>query len=146
MTGQVTTSALVELFGVSKQTISELGKRGIIEKGTKRGTWLLLPSVSGYVKHLREEATARGGEAAEDDRTKLGEAQADLAATTAAKMRGELVEAAAVEKLWITKMKAFRARIHGIPQRVQYLSARQSVVLQQELRAALDELFDDKAA
>jgi hypothetical protein len=40
-------------------------------------------------------------------------------------------------------MKAFRARILGIPQRVQYLSARQTVVLMQELRAALDELADE---
>lgn len=40
-------------------------------------------------------------------------------------------------------LRAFRNRILGIPQRVQYLSPRQTVVLQQELRAALDELADE---
>ncbi len=105
--------------------------------GSKRGRWQRDASISRYVRHLREEAAARGGEAAQTAREKLGEAQAELVKTKAAKMRGELVEAAAVEKLWVTKMKAFRARLLGIPQRVQHLSARQTVVSQQEHRTAL---------
>jgi hypothetical protein len=61
-------------------------------------------------------------------------------------MRGEPVEASEVEALWRSKLKVFRNRITNIPGRVQYLSARQTIVLQQELRAALDELADDKGA
>lgn len=53
------------------------------------------------------------------------------------------MEADAVEKLWTSRLQAFRNRILGVLQRVQYLSARQTVVLQQELRAALDELADE---
>jgi hypothetical protein len=33
-----------------------LAKREIIVKGMKRGSWLLQPSVAGYVRHLREQA------------------------------------------------------------------------------------------
>jgi hypothetical protein len=58
---KLSTAELAHLFGTTPKTIARLGKRGIIEKGEKRGTWLLQPSVSGYVKHLREEAA---GEAA----------------------------------------------------------------------------------
>jgi phage terminase Nu1 subunit (DNA packaging protein) len=70
-------------------------------------------------------------------------AQAALAEAKAAQLRSELVETDAVEKLWTSKLRAFRNRILGIPGRAQYLSARQTVVLQQELRAALDELADE---
>jgi phage terminase Nu1 subunit (DNA packaging protein) len=90
------------------------------------------------------EAAARGGEEAAQPR--LGQAQAALAEAKAAQLRSELVETDAVEKLWTSKLRTFRNRILSIPGRVQYLSARQTVVLQQELRAALDELADDKGA
>jgi hypothetical protein len=60
----VTTGELCRSLGVSRETLSKFAKRGVIEKGSKRGTWMLQPSVSGYVRHLREEAAARGGQAA----------------------------------------------------------------------------------
>ena len=88
---------------------------------------------------MRKTSAGRGGEAAEE----IGQAQAALAGAKVAQLRSELVEADAVEKLWTSRLQAFRNRILGVPQRVQYLSARQTVVLQQELRAALDELADE---
>jgi terminase small subunit / prophage DNA-packing protein len=92
----------------------------------------------------RKRELARGGQAAEV-RAKLREAQVDLANTRAAKMRGELIDASDVEKLWSSKLRALRNRILGIPHKVQYLSARQTMVLTQELRDALNELADDAA-
>ena len=89
------------------------------------------------------EAAVRGGEEAAQANARLGQAQAALAEAKAAQLRSELVEADAVEKLWANRLRDFRNRILGIPQRVQYLSPRQTVVLQQELRAALDELADE---
>ena len=109
----ITTADLARLFDTTAKTIADLGKRNILVKGKKRGSWLLWDSVTCYVKHLRGEAA---------------------------------VETDAVEKLWTSKLSAFRNRILGIPGRVQYLSARQTVVLQQELRAALDELAEDTTA
>jgi phage terminase Nu1 subunit (DNA packaging protein) len=99
MDDEFTTLRLARLFDTTSKTIAKLGERGIIEKGEKRGTWLLQPSVSGYVKHLREEAAARGGEAAQEARARLGQAQAAIAEAKAAQLRSEFVEADAVEKL-----------------------------------------------
>jgi phage terminase Nu1 subunit (DNA packaging protein) len=104
---EITTTRLAKLFDTTPKTVADLGKRGIIEKGEKRGTWLLQPSVAGYVRHLRAEAAGRGGEEGATARARLGEAQADLATTRAAKLRGELVETDAVEKLWTSKLRAF---------------------------------------
>jgi phage terminase Nu1 subunit (DNA packaging protein) len=83
-------------------------------RGEKRGSYAVA-SITRYCEHLRVMAAGRGGEDASAARARLGAAQADLASTKTAKMRGELVETDAVEKLWITKMKAFRARILGHP-------------------------------
>jgi phage terminase Nu1 subunit (DNA packaging protein) len=107
---------------------------------------MLQASVSRYCAHLREQAAGRGGEAGAEMRARLGAAQADLAAEKVKAMRGEVLPTAEVEALWTSKLRAFRNRILAIPSRVQYLSARQTVVLTQELRDALTELADDKAA
>ena len=61
-------------------------------------------------------------------------------------MRRETLPTAEVERLWTSKLRSFRNRILAAPSRVRDLTARQSVTLAQELRAALDELADDKAA
>lgn len=142
MTDEITAGRLAELLGVTPKTVAELAKGGIAVRGEKRGSYRL-ETVTRYCQHLREEAAARGGEAGADVRARLASARADLAAEKVKAMRGEMLPTAEVEALWTSKLRAFRNRILGIPQRVQNLSARQTVVLMQELRAALDELADE---
>jgi phage terminase Nu1 subunit (DNA packaging protein) len=144
METEVTSAALQKLLGIKKSTLSELAQKGVAVRGKKRGTYRLA-TVTRYVKHLREIASARGGESAAEARARLGAAEASLAEARAAQLRGELIEASEVERLWTSKLLAFRNRILAIPQRVEYLSARQTMVLTQELRAALTELAGDAA-
>jgi len=137
----ISTSRLKALLGVGKAALTELSARGILQRGAKKDTYRLEASVRGYIASL--QASTRGSEAAVEARA-LGAAPADLSEVKAEQLRGEL-EAAEVEKLWTSKLRVFRDRILAIPHRVQYLSARQTMVLTQELRAAIDELTDDKA-
>jgi hypothetical protein len=58
----------------------------------------------------------------------------------------DLVVGAAVEPVGAPSSKHFRNRVLAIPHRVDYLSARQTLALTQELRTCLDELADDKGA
>jgi phage terminase Nu1 subunit (DNA packaging protein) len=146
MNDEVTTADLCRLLGVSRETLSSLAKRGIVVRSGKRGAYALEASVSGYCKHLRDVASARGGEDAIAVRAKLASAQADLAAEKVKVMRAETVPAAEVEALWTSKLRAFRNRILAIPGGVNIFSARQTVVLTQELSEALTELADDKGA
>ena len=118
---EITSSAMQRLLGVNRVALNDLTKRGIVVRGKRRGCYAVEASVGGYCHHFREQAAGRGGEAGASARERLGAAQADL---------------------WRTKLKAFRNRILAIPSRVEYLSARQTVVLTQELRAALTELAD----
>jgi phage terminase Nu1 subunit (DNA packaging protein) len=142
----VSTAQLQRLFGLGKPALTELVARDIVKRGPKRGTYELEQSVRRYVEHLRSIASARGGEDAVAVRAKLASAQADLAAEKVKAMRGETLPTAEVEALWTRKLRAFRSRILAIPSRVSYLSLRQRESLTQELRAALDELADDRAA
>jgi phage terminase Nu1 subunit (DNA packaging protein) len=146
VTHDITTGNLAKLFDTTPKTIADLAKRGIIVSAGKRGRWQLEPSVSAYVRHLREEAAARGGEAGQSARERLGSAQAELAEAKVAQIRGETVPVADVEAFWRSKLKSFRNRVLAVPSRVRDLTARQNVMLTQELRAALTELADDKCA
>ncbi|MGA8688602.1 MAG: hypothetical protein WB662_01510 [Methyloceanibacter sp.] len=78
-------------------------------------------------------------------RERLGQAQATLAEVKAKQLTGELVEVAEVEALWTRNLRSMRNRVLAIPSRVKDLSARQSVALGEELRAAPTELADDVA-
>jgi hypothetical protein len=59
-------------------------------------------------------------------------------------LRGETVLVAEVETFWRSRIKAFRNRVLAVPSLVRDLTARQNVILTQELRACLNELADDK--
>jgi phage terminase Nu1 subunit (DNA packaging protein) len=118
MDDEITASALQKLIGVRKSVLNELAAKGVVKRGEKRGTFVLEASVSGYCKHLRDMASARGGEDASAARARLGQAQADLAEAKAAQIRGETVPVAEVETFWRSKLKAFRNRVLAVPGRV----------------------------
>ena len=143
---QITTGDLAKLFDTTPKTVADLAKRDIIASAGGRGKWQLEASVTGYVRHLREEAAARGGDDGQAARARLGAAQATLAEAKAGVISGDLVEADKVEAFWRSKLKAFRNRILAVPGRVRDLKPRQNVVLTQEIRAALTELADDDRA
>jgi len=108
MKDEVTSAALL---GIDKSVLGELVEKGIAVRGAKRGSYWL-ETVTRYCAHLRDMASARGGEEAQA-RARLGQAQAALAEAKAAQLRSELVETDAVEKLWTSKLRAFRNRILG---------------------------------
>lgn len=141
----VSTAHLQRLLRIGKPLLTELAARGIVKRGPKRGTFELEASVGCYCAHLRDMASARGGEDAVAVRAKLASAQADLAAEKVKAMRRETLPTAEVEALWTSKLRAFSNRVLAIPDWLRDLSARQSVMLTQEFRAALTELADDIA-
>lgn len=144
MNTEIPSGAMQWLLGVNKVAPNDLAKRGIVVRGRKRGTYAVEASVSGYCHHLRDMAAGRGGEHAAEARARLGQAQADLAEAKAAQLRGETLPVAEIEKLWTSKLRAFRNRVLAIPSRVKDLSARQRASLTQEVRAALTELADGR--
>jgi hypothetical protein len=54
---EISASDLRRLLGISRQGLSELVAGGVIKRAARRGRYLLVPSVSGYVEHLRQSTT-----------------------------------------------------------------------------------------
>jgi phage terminase Nu1 subunit (DNA packaging protein) len=140
---EVSASELAALLGITQRAVQDAASRKVVVKGSARGKYQLVASVRNYCTHLRRLAQGMGGEKALEDaarqRAKLSKAQAALAEAKAAKLSGEVVEVAAVEKEWTGRLRALRSRILTVPGNLKGLDARQSVTLAQELRAALTE-------
>jgi phage terminase Nu1 subunit (DNA packaging protein) len=140
MDTEISARALQKLIGIRKSVLAELVEKGVVVRGKGRDRYLVLPSVPNYCTCLREQASARGGEAGPSARERLGQAQAMLAEARAAQLRGELVEVVEVEAKWTVACRAVRSRVLAVADRMRDLPARQHVKLEQELRLALGEL------
>jgi len=81
---------------------------------------------------------------ASKQRARLAAAQADLNELKAAKLRGELVEAAAVEAEWSAILRTVRAGMLAVPSRVAarlpHLSRAEVAEIDAEIRTALVEI------
>lgn len=137
---------LCQLLGISSGALSELKSKGIaVHIG--HDAYDLERTVNGYVKHLREVAAGWGtGEKANQltaERARLAKEQADAQALKNAKARGELVDAAEIERGWADLLRQVRARFLAVPPRLRQvldLSPRDAEIVDRELRDALSEL------
>jgi phage terminase Nu1 subunit (DNA packaging protein) len=102
---EVTAASLCRLLGVTRNTLSDLSKRGIVVKGEKRGSYLLQPSVTGYCQHLRGQGVGTDDEG--------------VSATQArhVQLHSDEMPVASDEKLWSTKLWNFRKRLFRISNR-----------------------------
>lgn len=137
---------LCDLLGISPAMLAELKKRGIAVH-YRRDAYDLAKTVNAYVTHLRDTASGRGGEehvtSLTAERARLARGQADAQAIKNAKLRGELIEAAAVERQWSDILRQVRARILAVSPRLRQvldLDAHQANIVDREVRDALSEL------
>jgi phage terminase Nu1 subunit (DNA packaging protein) len=130
-------AALGELLGCSDRNIRDLTKRGILV-AVGKNRYDVAASVPRYCEHLRTLATGRGGEAA-------------IATGTAARAkRGSMVDCAQVQAEWSSILSDIRARLLAVPsraaQRLPHLGAHDVGEIDAEVRAALQELGENRAA
>ena len=97
-----------------------------------------------YCAHLRQLLQRSGnpaGATATAERGRLAKAKADLAETKHAVLRGDLVEALAVEREWSDILRSVRAAMLALPsrvaQRLPHLTPHDILQLDAEVRAAL---------
>jgi len=141
----ISSAKLQRLLNINSAALSTLAAEGVVVRAEKRGTYVLEPSVRGYIARLQVAARGRGGEDAATARARLGAAQATLAEVKARQLSGELVEVAEVEAKWSATCRAIRSRVLAVADRMRDLPARQQVKLARELREALTELSNGKA-
>lgn len=150
----VTGRQLAQLLGVTVRTVTDLAGRGIVVRADgATNRYLLAQSLPRYCAHLRDLATGRGGEAAvvsaTAQRARLAKAQADLAETKNAAMRGELVDAAEVEAEWSAILRGVRAGMLAVPSRcasrLGHLTAHDVAEIDAEVRSVLMQLGEVSA-
>lgn len=137
---------LCDLLALSSGALADLKKRGIaVHLG--HDAYDLKATVNAYVKNLRSVAAGWGDEGQAvnltAERARLAKEQADAQAIKNAKLRGELVDAAEVERVWQDILRQVRARIMAVPSRLKQsasLPAHDAEALDRELRDALTEL------
>lgn len=136
---------LGEILGLSNRSITDLAGRGLVVR-IKRGRFDVRASIRAYVDHLRELAAGRGADSTSltEQRTRQVSAQAELAELKAAKLRGELLPAAEVEREWASILRTVRAELLALPSRIQqrlgHLTAADVAAIDREIRDVLTEL------
>lgn len=112
---------LCNLLRITPGALTSLVKRELAVK-LGHDAYDLSETVGRYVEHLRGVASGRGDEAQvltlTGERARLAREQADAQALKNAKLRGDLVEAAEVERTWSDVLRQLRARILAVPSRL----------------------------
>jgi hypothetical protein len=105
MSDEIAAAALQRLLGINKPALSALVKKGIVQRGEKRGFYKLDTSVSRYCAHLREIAATRVDAAG----ARVGQPLSDIAEAPA-----QLHDEVLLEKLSQGKRRNLYSRILGI--------------------------------
>lgn len=137
---------LAQVLGLHERTIRDLVDKKIIPRATSEG-YPMATCVAAYCAHEREVAAGRGGASGVStltaERARLAREQADAAALKNAALRGDLVDAAAVERTWTATLAAVRARFLSVPSRflacAPHLTRADGEALDAEIRLALEE-------
>jgi terminase small subunit / prophage DNA-packing protein len=146
----VSTERLAKLLGISDRQVRELAKDGTLIR-VSRGNYALESSIAAYCRRLRDAAAGRGGESVQTslatERARLAREKADAEGMKNARSRGELVEAAQVEREWSDILRGVKAKLLSLPGRVQqrlpHIGRIEISEIDAEVRQTLEGLADD---
>lgn len=142
-------AVIAKLLDLSERRVQQLGREGVIPK-PERGQYDLVGAVRGYVRFLREQAARNAGGTADfgTERVRLIKAKADLAEMEAAVMRGDLVQAEAVEQAWTSVLALLKQRLLVLPDRIAPLVHEESSIAgaRNLIRKAVVETLGELAA
>ncbi|TAH67645.1 MAG: DNA packaging protein [Rhodopseudomonas palustris] len=140
-------SAFARSLGLTPARVSQMIKDGLpVEPSGKinpeRGRAWVRVNVDPRRSAMRPGAVVAPAVPSERDR--LAREQADAVALKNAKLRGELVSAADVEKRWSDILRRIRSGVLAVPARVRqmnpHLTGRDVAAIDAELRRVLDDL------
>ena len=112
---------LAAFLGPTARRINQLVEDGVLPPARRgRGAYNLREAVLAYGTYLSERSRGRlgDGDPLKAERLRQAKEAADKLALQNARARGELVEAAAVEREWGDMLRGVRAAMMSIPSRV----------------------------
>lgn len=144
-------SELADLLGITANRVRTLARDGVLKR-SGRASYNRREAVRAYCGNLREKASRLGRPAtAESDALKsesirVKRAQADAQELKNAALRGELLDATAVERQWASILRDLRAGLLAVPSRVgaklPHLTAHDLSEIDREIRHSLERLSD----
>jgi hypothetical protein len=138
----ISASDLAQALDVTTARIRQMAEEGTVVR-SKRGRYDLIRSVRGYVKSVQERklnqhsGTPASGDAGdyETNRARLTKAKAEMAEMEVSKMRGETLDAKAVEQVVgemlmdaKSKLEAFEFKLNGLLEGLDTLATRAPVI------------------
>jgi phage terminase Nu1 subunit (DNA packaging protein) len=145
-------SDLADQFGISRQAVSDLVRRGVLPDAPPGG-YEVQTCLRLYIEHLREVAAGRASDAEDaldlvEQRARLAKEQADKQAMENAVRRGELVPRSDFVKTMQTAFVHCRAKLLSLPSKLAPLMARIETPLeaQDRLTAAINEALAELAS
>lgn len=107
---------LAALLNLSTRRVQQLANDGIIYRD-EHGKYDLVRSVRSYIRYLQDRSIGRdaGPIDSHKERARLLRAQADKTELEVRTLRGVLIPAEQVEKMWNMILAAFRARMLSLP-------------------------------
>ncbi|MFC4730696.1 hypothetical protein [Salipiger abyssi] len=143
----VSAAELGEWLGITANRAHALGRDGVLPR-TGEKLFPLRASVRAYSDHCR--SLAKGKQVDADlaaEKLRLARATAEKVETANAKLRGELIPAAEVEREWATVLRGVRAAMLAVPSRVAqtagHLTPHDINAIDREVRDALEEAAHD---
>jgi phage terminase Nu1 subunit (DNA packaging protein) len=143
----VSAAELGEWLGIAPNRIHALGRDGILPR-VEGTSYPLRAAVVAYCDHAR--ALARGKQVDAElaaEKLRLAKANAEKVETANAKLRGELIPAAEVEREWAAVLRGVRAAMLAVPSRVAqtsgHLTPHDIAAIDREVRDALEEAAHD---
>lgn len=143
---------LAEHLDLHPTTVSELIKKGVIPAGIGKSNVNIDVCRIAYINHLRKAAryTKRDGTGdVQEEKARLTKAQADERELIVAKLRGDLLDANDVQRLWSDYAANVRSKLLSLPTKAAHhvLAAENFAeaekVLKEIVYEALQELVED---
>lgn len=133
-----------DIFGISERRYRQLAKEGIVPP-VENGVIDFIVAVKRLMGYYQKLVEGQGSITLVEQRARLTEVMAEKASLELQKMKGDLVSAKEVERIWIAMGQACRSRLISIPVKLSPILAGRSVIeikrmLVDSIYEALDEL------
>lgn len=142
----VNAADLAEWLGLTANRVSALAREGVLPRNASK-LFPLKAAVRAYADHARAGAQGRRVDSElAAEKLRLARATAEKAESANAKVRGELIAAADVEREWAGVLRGVRAAMLAVPsrigQRLGHLTPHDLAAMDAEVRDALQEIAD----
>ncbi len=141
-------SMLAKLFDCDERTIRNLAAKGVVIR-QGRGRYAFIPSVQGYVRHLREQAAGRLGDTEKADvvleNALLKRSQREYTDLRKALLAGTVVRVDEIGEGWTRIVRAVRSGVLSATGKIRFALPHLTVFDEEEIDRILRQALEDAA-